>query len=566
MSIRPERMEARGVEAKGTTLLQSASDELNNLISFEHVRRGNDHILSSYEVLKQILDIVRSHPVLAKNNFADQGRVLHHIARFRPPLEIVKAIYHAYPQAIFERNTDLRTPLHLYTINGCNPLVVDFLLQQNPMALSASDIACNLPIHWLTECHFSVPQVTRRFVQVAPDSVTKRILYPGCHRRTLLEAALTGRGFLSDADLARNEESIRVLVNAYPQVLAEVVEYAGSDEQAIHENMKLRNELYTETMSSLHLHSLLQSKPTHSLVTLFLSVFPEAVRVRDSEGWTILMHGQIIECLTLNTKRVLIQHSVELNTMTLEFRSITPQLTMALVEEADYHTEVSNLSLYVNHKISFESHWALMTALGKATTIHSFSLNAPARHNLPMSAAQELCTFFSLNTPMQRFDLDICYHSSAFEGLCNNSHLYYLVVRIAEDVTDNLHGLARVLRTNRIIEELHIHVNSLCYPDVLWDALRINTSLKVLRFHGPSNYKNDLVDVLATHNSTLQQVSVHLPDQLLHYYCRLNQAGKAMARNPGTTKGEFVRLLVTNIFQVDIIYGLLLDVPALWSS
>jgi hypothetical protein len=139
----------------------------------------------------------------------------------------------------------------------------------------------------------------------------------------------------------------------------------------------------------------------------------------------------------------------------------------------------------------------------------------------------------------------------------------------------------------------------MCCPDPLWGALRTNTSLKVLRFHGPANYKDDLVDVLANHNSTIQQVVhladerldyycqlnragralvrdlanhnstiqqvVHLADERLDYYCQLNRAGRALVRDPRTTKEEFVKLLLQRVGQAEILYGLLLDVPALWS-
>jgi hypothetical protein len=244
--------------------------------------------------------------------------VLHHVASLGPSLEVVKTIYGAYPPAIYENNTALRTPLHLYTMKGCDPLVVEFLLQQYPLALSAWDIGYDLPIHWLTGCHFSVH---------------------------------------------------------------------------LYDDMNLRNELYVDTMSSLHLHSLLQSKPTDSLVKLFLSNFPEAVRVRDGESWTILMHGQIIERSSLSTKRMLILHSVERNTMSLQLRFITPELAKTIVEEANDHPEISKLVLYVNDKMDLESHQALLEALGQATKVLSFSLKAPARHDLPISAGHALSNF-----------------------------------------------------------------------------------------------------------------------------------------------------------------------------
>jgi hypothetical protein len=218
--------------------------------------------------------------------------------------------------------------------------------------------------------------------------------------------------------------------------------------------MNLRNELYVDTMSSLHLHSLLQSKPTDSLVKSFFSNFPEVVHVWDGKSWTILMHGQIIERLSLSTKRMLILHSAERNTMSLQLRFITPELAKPIVEEANDHPEISKLVLYVNDKMDLESHQALLEALGQATKVRAFSLKAPARHDLPISAGHALSNFFSRNTPMQHFDLDICYHSSAFEGLCQNSQIQQLVVHVRHDATDNLHGLARLLRTNRTIEDL----------------------------------------------------------------------------------------------------------------
>jgi hypothetical protein len=544
--------------------LRSSSAELDNLLSAEKVINEDtllhgEELLTSVDLLDRVRTIVQNHPILAKKRYADQGRLLHHLADFGPSLEVVETIFYAFPQAIYECNTELRLPLHLYTMKFCDPLVVEFLVQKYPLALSACDVGSNLPIHWLTGCHFSFPQVTQLLVQLAPESVEKRITFPGGRRRTILEAALMARRFLTDdAALLGNEASIRILVDAYPQVLEEMVEYDGSESK----DHKFWNKaLHVQNMSSLHLHSLLHSKPTSSLVELFLSNFSGATLVRDDQDWTILMHGQLIERLPMDVKRLLIRCSVQHETMSLMFRSISPELARVIMQEADDHLKTSRLELYVKDGLDVESHNILFEALGKSTTLTTFSLIAPARYDLPMSASRALSTFFDQNTPLQDINLDVAYHSSAFVGLCNNSNLQSLSVHIQNG--DNLLGLAAVLRRNNYIVVLKVHVDTIFPLSQFWDALRTNTSVKILHFQGAACCKDMIVDILANDNTTIRRI-LHVADDSLNYYCRLNQAGRTIARKPETTKAEFVNLL-RGIDEVEILYGLLQDVPALWS-
>ena len=89
-----------------------------------------------------------------------------------------------------------------------------------------------------------------------------------------------------------------------------------------------------------------------------------------------------------------------------------------------------------------------------------------------------------------------------------------------------------------------------------------NTTINTLHFQGPACYKDILVDILANDNTTIRRV-LHVADDCINYYCRLNQAGRAIARKSETTKANFVNLL-QGIDDVEILYGLLQDVPALW--
>jgi ankyrin repeat protein len=56
---------------------------------------------------------------------------LHYAAHYNAPLEVVEALYHAYPQGALQKNNDNNTPLDLAIADGASPNVVALLQGQS---------------------------------------------------------------------------------------------------------------------------------------------------------------------------------------------------------------------------------------------------------------------------------------------------------------------------------------------------------------------------------------------------------------------------------------------------
>jgi len=64
-----------------------------------------------------------------KNNHGNLP--LHYAAHYNAPLEVVKALYDAYPDAALEQNNDQNTPLDLAIADGASPDVIALLQGKN---------------------------------------------------------------------------------------------------------------------------------------------------------------------------------------------------------------------------------------------------------------------------------------------------------------------------------------------------------------------------------------------------------------------------------------------------
>ena len=64
-----------------------------------------------------------------KNNHGNLP--LHYAAHYNAPLDVVKALYDAYPQAAMQKNNDANTPLDLAIADGASPNVVALLQGKN---------------------------------------------------------------------------------------------------------------------------------------------------------------------------------------------------------------------------------------------------------------------------------------------------------------------------------------------------------------------------------------------------------------------------------------------------
>ena len=71
---------------------------------------------------------------------------LHIACQFRPPLDVIKALYKAHPEAIFEADCKGQYVLHVACEHGCTPEVVQYLLEKNTEAASKSDIKGRTPL------------------------------------------------------------------------------------------------------------------------------------------------------------------------------------------------------------------------------------------------------------------------------------------------------------------------------------------------------------------------------------------------------------------------------------
>jgi ankyrin repeat protein len=92
-----------------------------------HSEKHNNHILKH----------IALHPEEASEECDEGSLPLHYLLRNQPPLHVVEALVDAYPEAVFCSETiNHYLPLHVACRHGCDPDVVDFLIQLNPDALN----------------------------------------------------------------------------------------------------------------------------------------------------------------------------------------------------------------------------------------------------------------------------------------------------------------------------------------------------------------------------------------------------------------------------------------------
>jgi hypothetical protein len=114
-----------------------------------------------------------------------------------------------------------------------------------------------------------------------------------------------------------------------------------------------------------------------------------------------------------------------------------------------------------------------------------------------------------------------------------------------------------------------LHTETTAAPWPLLDAFTTNKTLERFYMHGPplpTEFSDALLEVLATRNVTLQHCVSGNREERIDHYCALNRTGRRIIRKPETTKEEFVDLIQVRIDNVNILFGLLSDVPALWST
>lgn len=81
-----------------------------------------------------------------KSNCNATHSILHYACQFRPPLDVINALFTAYPDGAFERDCKNRLVLHIACKHVCRPEVIEYLLQKNPKAASQDDVKGRTPL------------------------------------------------------------------------------------------------------------------------------------------------------------------------------------------------------------------------------------------------------------------------------------------------------------------------------------------------------------------------------------------------------------------------------------
>jgi hypothetical protein len=147
--------------------------------------------------------------------------------------------------------------------------------------------------------------------------------------------------------------------------------------------------------------------------------------------------------------------------------------------------------------------------------------------------------------------------------------------------------LQTVLQTNTTLRRLHIGGNRIGNDGILHMLRRLQTnkSLVEVDFHRDQVNEEILSMAIVTlkdYNTSLRRVGFTWPrhftpfQAIIEYYCNLNASGRAMTRNPATSKEEFLALLLSTSHgeqgrmnnnkkdMESIYYGLLRELPHLW--
>lgn len=83
----------------------------------------------------------------ASQDLQDGTLPLHHLLKNDPPINVVRKLVEAYPEAVYEDESEWNyLPLHIACRYGCNTEVVEYLIHQNPQALkkwARGDFVCS---------------------------------------------------------------------------------------------------------------------------------------------------------------------------------------------------------------------------------------------------------------------------------------------------------------------------------------------------------------------------------------------------------------------------------------
>ena len=206
---------------------------------------------------------------------------------------------------------------------------------------------------------------------------------------------------------------------------------------------------------------------------------------------------------------------------------------------------------------------ATMTQLSQvhlmSTTMNSLLLRLFWIHmmNLPLL---DYIFMYDLNWTTPACDSD-------FEGLSQLRRLKRLSIITCRVKSAFMPAVTTLLRSSKSsLTSLNITANRLDAESIksLAESLIGNTQLKRLVATNIQTSSTPIVKVLSESNCHLIECMIQDKSEAA-CYTALNKAGRQVARDPNTTKYEFVALLI-HLEDTTCIFGLLLENPTLWSK
>ena len=489
-------------------------------------------------------------------------------------LDFVRTVYTSYPEAATVRFNGL-LPFHIAIISEAKATVVGYLATlnyavQEPLqgllplhyviAMGVRlDIVSTILSAWPEAMDIPLANGLSAFELMARDLFTNvglarilaqhvphRISHRGLGGRNVLHSALASRSRMEplSALLDKNEQVVRIFIDACPDCVR-----GCTDDSAISV-----------------LEYMLQIPHTTEMVEHAVSLYPAALS--DREG--MLAFAMMTPGVNMQVKEMLVRHFPDPLLMV-----IIPPCELATVDLFSMVLRVATLNPSVSAiAIGIQGEGRGMDFSPVIQYAEELELSKPLilwmqdHHAIPQSVAVN--QFLRTNTSIATLVLDGGIHGSALEGMAVNSDLD--VLRVRSSAAGCLVTLAESMQRNQSVTLLEIETNSISDVEAraLSEMLKYNRCVKMFRLVSAlspckvsENGMSMFLDAMASTNTTLLEFNL---DERLQFYCNLNAAGRSHIRNVAIRRRTFVHILASCDQSMDVIFGLLTDVPHVWST
>jgi hypothetical protein len=489
-------------------------------------------------------------------------------------LDFIRTVYTSYPEAATVRFNGL-LPFHMAIISEAKTTVVGYLATlnyavQEPLqgllplhyviAMGVRlDIVSTLVRAWPEAMDIPLANGLSAFELMARDLFTNvglarilaqhvphRISHRGLGGRNILHSALASRSRMEPPSvlLDKNEQVVRIFIDACPDCVRGCM-----DDSAISV-----------------LEYMLQIPHTTEMVEHAVSLYPAALS--DREG--MLAFAMMTPGVNMQVKEMLVRRFPDPLLMVIipPCELATAELFSMVLRVATLNPSVSAIAIGVQGEglgIDFSPviQYAEELELSKPLILWMQD-----HHAIPQSVAVN--QFLRTNTSLATLVLDGGIHGSALEGMAVNSDLD--VLRVRSSSAGCLVTLAKSMQRNQSVTLLEIETNSISDVEAraLSEMLKYNRCVKMFRLVSASspckvseNGMSMFLDVMASTNTTLLEFNL---DERLQFYCNLNAAGRSHIRNVAIRRRTFIHILASCDQSMDVIFGLLTDVPHVWST